>query len=97
MPDLSMKAVHEFWHQFQDKDVYRAIAFLEGVEDWTVDGDPEFEAAIQEMGTELDNIGTIEAGKLADMVAVKGDPIADIKEMQYIDFVMKDGKVYLHK
>jgi intracellular multiplication protein IcmW len=55
-----MKAVHEFWHQFQDKDVYRAIAFLEGVEDWTVDGDPEFETAIQELGTELDNIGTIE-------------------------------------
>lgn len=46
---------------------------------------------------QLDNIGTIEAGKLADMVAVKGDPIADIKEMQDIDFVMKDGKVYLHK
>lgn len=46
---------------------------------------------------ELDRLGTIEPGKLADMVAVKGDPLADISEMQDIDFVMKDGKVYLQK
>ncbi|GAC16261.1 metal-dependent hydrolase family protein [Aliiglaciecola lipolytica] len=46
---------------------------------------------------ELDRLGTIEAGKLADMVAVKGNPLDDITEMQDIDFVMKDGKVFIHK
>ncbi|WJG11354.1 amidohydrolase family protein [Aliiglaciecola sp. LCG003] len=46
---------------------------------------------------ELDRLGTIEQGKLADMVAVKGDPLTNIAEMQDIDFVMKDGKVYLYK
>ncbi|MFC3122556.1 metal-dependent hydrolase family protein [Agaribacter flavus] len=41
-----------------------------------------------------DILGTLEAGKLADMVAVKGNPIDDITLLQNIDFVMKDGKVY---
>lgn len=41
-----------------------------------------------------DQLGSIEAGKLADMVAVKGDPLSDINLMQKIDFVMKDGVVY---
>ncbi len=40
------------------------------------------------------NLGTIEAGKLADVVAVAGDPLADIGLTRSISFVMKDGKVY---
>jgi imidazolonepropionase-like amidohydrolase len=38
-------------------------------------------------------IGSIEAGKFADVIAVSGDPLADISEMQRVKFVMKDGKV----
>ena len=41
-----------------------------------------------------DQLGTIETGKLADLVAVKGDPLKDIKLMQDISFVMKNGVVY---
>ena len=41
-----------------------------------------------------DNYGTIENGKMADVVAVKGDPLKDIIILQNIIFVMKDGKVY---
>ena len=41
-----------------------------------------------------DNFGTIEAGKLADIVAVKGDPIADIGELTRVSFVMKAGTIY---
>ncbi|MDN4164274.1 amidohydrolase family protein [Cytophagales bacterium LB-30] len=40
------------------------------------------------------SLGTLEKGKLADIVAVKGDPIKNIELLQAIDFVMKDGKVY---
>jgi imidazolonepropionase-like amidohydrolase len=40
-----------------------------------------------------DQIGSIEKGKFADIVAVSGDPIADITEMQRVKFVMKGGKV----
>jgi imidazolonepropionase-like amidohydrolase len=39
-------------------------------------------------------IGTVEAGKFADIVAVQGDPLADISILQKVDFVMKGGKVY---
>ena len=44
-----------------------------------------------EMG---DKIGTIEAGKYADIIAVDADPRADISELTDVDFVMKGGVVY---
>jgi imidazolonepropionase-like amidohydrolase len=41
-----------------------------------------------------DRVGAIEPGKFADLVAVAGDPIADITELERIRFVTKDGKVF---
>ena len=41
-----------------------------------------------------DRIGTIEAGKFADIVAVDGDRLQDITVMQHVGFVMKGGVVY---
>jgi imidazolonepropionase-like amidohydrolase len=41
-----------------------------------------------------DKVGTIEAGKWADIVAVSGDPLKDITELQRVKFVMKAGVVY---
>jgi imidazolonepropionase-like amidohydrolase len=38
-------------------------------------------------------IGSIEIGKLADIIAVKGDPLKDISELQRVKFVMMGGKV----
>ena len=40
-----------------------------------------------------DRVGVIESGKFADLVAVAGDPIADISELERVRFVMKDGQV----
>jgi imidazolonepropionase-like amidohydrolase len=40
-----------------------------------------------------DRIGAVEPGKFADLVAVAGDPIADISEIERVRFVMKDGQV----
>jgi imidazolonepropionase-like amidohydrolase len=40
-----------------------------------------------------DQIGSIDKGKYADIIAVSGDPLADITELQRVKFVMKGGKV----
>ncbi|MEM7474150.1 MAG: amidohydrolase family protein [Planctomycetota bacterium] len=41
-----------------------------------------------------DKLGTLEVGKIADIVAVAGDPIEDIKAMHQVRFVMKDGQIF---
>ncbi len=41
-----------------------------------------------------DRFGAIEPGKFADIVAVSGDPIADITQLEKVQFVMKGGVVY---
>jgi imidazolonepropionase-like amidohydrolase len=40
-----------------------------------------------------DQIGSIDKGKYADLIAVSGDPLVDITELQRVKFVMKGGKV----
>jgi imidazolonepropionase-like amidohydrolase len=44
-----------------------------------------------------EDLGSIEAGKLADIVAVTGDPLVDIGVMRSVEFVMKDGRVFKRK
>ncbi|WP_266364581.1 metal-dependent hydrolase family protein [Tellurirhabdus rosea] len=41
-----------------------------------------------------DQLGSIETGKLADLIAVDQNPLQNIKTLQTVRFVMKDGKVY---
>jgi imidazolonepropionase-like amidohydrolase len=41
-----------------------------------------------------DDIGSIKPGKYADMIAVAGDPLTDIRLLENVQFVMKDGTVY---
>ncbi|MCP4305725.1 MAG: amidohydrolase family protein, partial [bacterium] len=41
-----------------------------------------------------DEVGTLEAGKLADVISVEGDPLEDISILQNVAFVMKEGVVY---
>lgn len=50
-------------------------------------------SAAELLGMQND-VGSIAAGKYADLVAVKGDPLADVALLQKIDFVMKGGEVY---
>jgi imidazolonepropionase-like amidohydrolase len=40
------------------------------------------------------NLGTLERGKLADIIADRGDPLSDITELERVTFVMKGGVIY---
>ncbi len=40
------------------------------------------------------SLGTLEAGKTADIIVVDGDPLFDINMLKYVDFVIKDGKLW---
>jgi imidazolonepropionase-like amidohydrolase len=41
-----------------------------------------------------DRIGSIEKGKFADIIAVSGDPLQDITELERVKFVMKGGQTF---
>jgi imidazolonepropionase-like amidohydrolase len=40
-----------------------------------------------------DRVGTLDPGKFADIVAVEGDPVADVSVLENVRFVMKGGQV----
>jgi imidazolonepropionase-like amidohydrolase len=52
-------------------------------------------ALAAELLGQQDNLGSITPGRFADIVAVAGDPLQDITELQRVRFVMKSGTVYL--
>lgn len=60
MSELSNKDVHKFWSEYYNPMIYKAISFMENVEDWTLDGDQELEQAITKLGTALDDAGYID-------------------------------------
>ncbi len=41
-----------------------------------------------------DRVGSLAAGKLADVIAVRGDPLRDVAALEHVGFVMKDGVTY---
>jgi imidazolonepropionase-like amidohydrolase len=41
-----------------------------------------------------DAIGTVEVGKLADLVVIDGDPLADITTLRNVKMIMKGGVIY---
>jgi len=39
-------------------------------------------------------VGSVEPGKRADLIAVRGDPLADVRLLENVAFVMKQGEIY---
>ena len=66
MPDLSHKASSQYWYDYPDPMIYKVITFMESVENWTLDGNPELEQAIEQLGNELDNIEKIDLSQLGN-------------------------------
>lgn len=68
MPDLSLDGAHRFWNSYPDPIIYRVVTFMEGVEDWTLDGDPAVENALAQLGQALDDIGGIDLQREDDFI-----------------------------
>jgi intracellular multiplication protein IcmW len=66
MPDLSHEASAQYWNDYLDPMIYRVVTFMESVEDWTLDGNPELEEAIEQLGRELDNIASLDMASLGE-------------------------------
>lgn len=70
MPKLDLQGSHEFWKNYEDPMIYRVIAFMETVEDWTLDGNQELEEAITAIGENLDKLSKFELGKEEQFVTL---------------------------
>jgi intracellular multiplication protein IcmW len=90
MPDLSPKAVHEFWREYQDPTIYKVISFMEGVEDWTADNDPQLEVALKKLGDTLEDIGNIDLQQEDDIIKL----VAHIKTGRGLRLLMGMDTAY---
>jgi intracellular multiplication protein IcmW len=70
MADLSLEMAHTYWADYIEPSVYRVVSFMESVEDWTLDGDPQLEEAMVKLGEALENIGYIELQQEDKIIAV---------------------------
>lgn len=66
MPDLSHEASAQYWNDYLDPMIYRVVTFMESVEDWTLDGNPELEEALKQLGKDLDDIASIDMNGLGE-------------------------------
>jgi intracellular multiplication protein IcmW len=70
MPSLDLAGAHEFWKNYEDPMIFRVIAFMESVENWTLDGNAELEATIKTIGDELDKLSRFELGKEENFITL---------------------------
>lgn len=70
MPDFSPSATHKFWNEYNDRTIYRVVSFMEGVEDWARDGDPQVEAALAALGAQLDLLGNQDLNEEDRMIQI---------------------------
>jgi intracellular multiplication protein IcmW len=63
MPNLDLISSHEFWKNYDDPMIYRVIAFMETVENFTLDGNPSLEQTLTTLGQTLDDLSSFELSK----------------------------------
>lgn len=87
MPNLTPEGVRNFWQERHDHALFRIISSMEGVEDWTLDGDEEFENAINELGEYFDGVKKFELSQEEKLIKI----LASLKSsralrlLQFID------------
>jgi intracellular multiplication protein IcmW len=70
MPKFDLQSSNEFWKNYDDPMIFRVIAFMESVETWTLDGDPNLEEALNAFGDNLDQVTRFELSKEEQFVAL---------------------------
>jgi imidazolonepropionase-like amidohydrolase len=98
---VRMAAGSDMWFRYPDKTRGQAtVLAFEGLHDAGLTPAEVLRAATVEcarvMGWE-DRIGTIAAGRYADLIAVDGDPLTDVRALEKVTFVMKGGVAVLRK
>jgi intracellular multiplication protein IcmW len=89
MSKLDLQESHEFWKNYNDPMIYRVISFMETVEDWTLDGDPNLEKSMAAISDNLDKITRFELSKEEQFVTlcahIKTSRI--LRLLQFIDTI----------
>lgn len=70
MPKLDLLSSHEFWKNYDDSMIYRVISFMETVENFTLDGNPQLEASMEKLGSALEELSNFELGKEEEFVTL---------------------------
>lgn len=92
MPDMSLEAVHAFWHDYDKRTLYRIVTSMEGIESWAGDDDPQVEEALLRLGSTLDELSDFELTDEASLVKVLANLRSGraLRLMQFLD-VLKPG------
>lgn len=92
MPDMSLEAVHSFWHDYDKRTLYRIVTSMEGIETWAADDDPKVEDALMRLGACLDDLSDFEITDEATLIKVLANTRSGraLRLMQFLD-VLKPG------
>jgi len=94
---VKFTAGSDMWFDYPDKTRGEATAIMFGaLKDLGMTPADVIRAATVNAAESLgwqDRIGTVEPGKLADIIAVAGDPLVDVTQLEHVQFVMKGGEV----
>lgn len=92
MPDMSLEAVHAFWHDYDKRTLYRIVTSMEGIEVWAADSDPRVEEALIRLGSALDDLTDFEMNDEAALIKVLANTRSGraLRLMQFLD-VLKPG------
>lgn len=87
MLNLTPEAVKEFWLVRHDNALWRIIASMEAVEDWTLDGNPEFEAAVTQLCQTLEKAENFELIQEDNFIKILTSLKASraLRLLQYLD------------
>lgn len=87
MPDLSRDASHTYWANYVDPMIHKVVTFMEAVERWVHDDQPEVEQALKNLGDELDEVDGIDLENASEFVEVCAylHMARTLRLMQYLD------------